>query len=56
MYETPIESAEELVARLSAAAGEVRDTPGVFQMVRESLLRRCTACIASNGQCFEQLL
>lgn len=56
MYETPIESAEELVARLSAAAGEVRDTSGVFQRVRESLLRRCTACIASNGQCFEQLL
>ena len=56
MYESPIESAEVLVARLSAAAGEVRDTPGVFQRVRESLLRRCTVCIASNGECFEQLL
>ena len=56
MYESPIESAEVLVARLSAAVGEVRNTPGVFHRVRESLLRRCTTSIVSNGECFGQLL
>ncbi|GBN39691.1 hypothetical protein AVEN_129168-1 [Araneus ventricosus] len=38
VYETPIESAEELVARLSAAAGELRDLPVVSQEVRQSFL------------------
>ena len=56
MYETPIESAEELVAKLSAAAEKVRDMPGVFQNVRQSVLSRCTACITAGGKCFEQFL
>ena len=54
MYEFPIESAEVLVD--GPALREMRDNPGVLQRVRESLLRRCTACITSNGECFEQLL
>ncbi|GBO04646.1 hypothetical protein AVEN_268492-1 [Araneus ventricosus] len=33
VYETPVNSAEDLVARIAAAAGEVRDTPGVFANV-----------------------
>lgn len=56
MYETPIESPEELVARLSAAVGEVLEKPDVFANVRRSILRRCSACITSGGHNFEHLL
>ena len=30
VYETPVSSAEDLVARIAAAAGEVRDTSGIL--------------------------
>ena len=48
MYETCIESAEDLVARLPAAAGEVCDTPGNFHKFRQSLFRRCTVVQRKN--------
>ncbi|GFX61902.1 hypothetical protein TNCV_3777131 [Trichonephila clavipes] len=37
VYETPINSAEELVARISAAAGEIRNTPEMLSNVRRSM-------------------
>ncbi|GFX68258.1 transposable element Tcb2 transposase [Trichonephila clavipes] len=40
VYETPVNSAEELVARISAAAGEIRNTPEMFSNVRRSMKRR----------------
>ncbi|GFX57052.1 uncharacterized protein TNCV_2963321 [Trichonephila clavipes] len=36
VYETPVNSAEELVARISAAAGEIRNTPEMLSNVRRS--------------------
>ncbi|GFW10685.1 uncharacterized protein TNCV_4918041 [Trichonephila clavipes] len=45
VYETPVNSAEELVARISAAAGEIRNTPEMLSNVRRSMKRRCEACI-----------
>nr|XP_042901341.1 uncharacterized protein LOC122269952 [Parasteatoda tepidariorum] len=55
VYETPVDSDEDLVARISAAAG-VREIPGIFERVRQSLHRRCQACIASGGHKFAHLL
>ncbi|GFX65103.1 hypothetical protein TNCV_452411 [Trichonephila clavipes] len=45
VYETPVNSAEELVARISAAAGQIRNTPEMLSNVRRSMKRRCEACI-----------
>lgn len=56
MYETPIECAEDLIVRLSTAAGEVRSMPVVFEKVRKYFLRRRTACLDNAGHCFEPLL
>ncbi|GFT30580.1 hypothetical protein TNCV_711311 [Trichonephila clavipes] len=40
VYETPVNSAKELVARISAAAGEIRNTPEMLSNVRRSMKRR----------------
>ncbi|GBM73884.1 hypothetical protein AVEN_40146-1 [Araneus ventricosus] len=48
VYETPVNSAEDLVACIAAAAGEVRDKPGIFANVRSSMYRRCEACITAR--------
>lgn len=56
VYETPVDSPEDLVARIIAAAGDVRDMPGIFETVRQSLRRRCEACLTVGGRSFEQLL
>ncbi|GFV63760.1 hypothetical protein TNCV_2412131 [Trichonephila clavipes] len=49
VYEKPVNSAEELVARISAAAGETRNTPEMSSNVRCSMKRRCEACITCGG-------
>ncbi|GBN74072.1 hypothetical protein AVEN_168703-1 [Araneus ventricosus] len=56
VYESPIDSDEDLVARISVAAGDVGEMPGVFEKVRRSLRRRCNACITAAGRSFEQFL
>ncbi|CAL1283080.1 unnamed protein product, partial [Larinioides sclopetarius] len=56
VYETPVDSVEDLVARLSVAAAGVREIPGIFERVRQSLHRRCQECIDTGGRNFEQLL
>ncbi|GFV83849.1 uncharacterized protein TNCV_387571 [Trichonephila clavipes] len=52
VYDTPVDNAEELVARIAVAAGEIRNSPGVFQNVRMSMRRRCEACIVARGRNF----
>ncbi|GFU71600.1 uncharacterized protein TNCV_3035401 [Trichonephila clavipes] len=56
VYDTPVDNAEELVARIAVAAGEIRNSPGVFQNVRMSMCRICEACIVARGRNFEHLL
>ncbi|GFY02428.1 DUF4817 domain-containing protein [Trichonephila clavipes] len=50
VYETPVNSAEELVAHISAAAGEIRNTPEMLSNVRRCMKRRCEACITCGGR------
>lgn len=45
-----IEFAENLDARISAAAGEGRDMLAVFPKARQSLFRCCTVCIDRHRQ------
>ncbi|GBM62951.1 hypothetical protein AVEN_160231-1 [Araneus ventricosus] len=56
VYATPVDSGEDLVARISVAAARVREIPGIFESVRQSLHRRCQACINVGGRNFEELL
>ncbi|GBM09277.1 hypothetical protein AVEN_116629-1 [Araneus ventricosus] len=56
VYAPPVDSDEDLFARISVAAARVRELPGIFESVRQSLHRRCQACIAVGGRNFEQLL
>lgn len=56
VYATPVESEQDLVARIVAAAGEITDNPQIFEGVRQSLERRCRLCINQNGSHFEHLL
>ena len=56
VYETGVETEEDLVARIIVAAGTIADMPGIFERTRQSVVRRCTACIQANGRAFEQFL
>lgn len=57
IYRTPVESLEDLVARISVAAGEISDNGNiVFHNVRCSLQNRVQLCIQENGRHFEHLL
>ncbi|KAJ8883823.1 hypothetical protein PR048_015678 [Dryococelus australis] len=42
VYETPIASLEDHVARIRTVAEIIRTTPGMFDHVRQSWHRRCT--------------
>lgn len=56
VYSTPVESEEDLVARILAACQMVQDMPGIFENVRRSLVRRCQLCIDRRGGIFEPFL
>ena len=48
VYETDIDSEEDLVARIVSAAAEVRETPGIFGRVRQSMASRCTVWMSMD--------
>ncbi|GBO16455.1 hypothetical protein AVEN_183384-1 [Araneus ventricosus] len=56
VYETPVDLAEDLVARIAVAADKINTTPGIFLRVRQSFLRRCELCNDTRGRHFEHLL
>lgn len=56
VYDTPVESALDLVARIVCAAADIQANAGVYERVRQSMIRRCNACIACHGGNFEHLL
>lgn len=56
VYETPIDTEDELLPRIQAACHHVRTTPGVFERVRQAMLRRCQLCIEVGGRHMEHLL
>ena len=55
VYDNPVDNAEELVARITVATGEIRDMLGVFQNVRISIWR-CEMLTVARGRNFELLL
>lgn len=56
VYASPIEDEEMLRNRIINSCETIRNTPGIFQRVRDSLVRRAEACITVGGNHFQQLL
>ena len=56
MFETPVETDMELVARtVSAYDIIIHNTSGIFVRVRQNLVRRCHFCNEVGGREFEQV-
>ena len=56
LFETPVETDMELVARIVAAYDFIRNTPGILVRMLQNLVRRCHFCIEVGGRQFEQQL
>lgn len=56
IYATPVETREDLQDRIFDTARELRENPGIFARVRNSLIRRTHLCIDVQGGHFEHLL
>ncbi|KAJ4433896.1 hypothetical protein ANN_16209 [Periplaneta americana] len=56
VYETPIDTAEDLVARVVEAAHVIRDNVGLFERCRHSIVRRYQLCNAFNERQFKHHL
>lgn len=56
VYETPVESEEELIARILAAAQQIQTMPGLLERANQNMIRRCNACIEVGGRHFQHLL
>ena len=56
VFEIPVETDRELVAKIVAASDIIQNTSGIFVRVRQNLAHRCHVCIEVGGRQFEQLL
>lgn len=56
VYNSPIDTIEELELRISNGIEMIKQTPGIFERVRRSMRRRLNACIENNGGHFEHHL
>ena len=56
VYETPVQSEMDLVARVAVAAGDIAQDRRMLSLLQESLQQRCQLCIDVGGSHFEQLL
>ncbi|XP_026681439.1 uncharacterized protein LOC103512048 [Diaphorina citri] len=56
VYRTPVPDRETLRIRIIEAFNTIRNTPGIFQRVRQSFQRRMEACTESGGAHIEHVL
>lgn len=56
VYTTPVENVEDLRNRIIAGCNLIRNDPGVFERVRQSMRRRLDACMLARGGHFQQFL
>ncbi|KAG8268603.1 hypothetical protein J6590_021420 [Homalodisca vitripennis] len=56
VYDSPVDTIEELRIRIVNGIQRIRETPGIFERVRQSMRRRLDACILNEGKHFEHLL
>lgn len=56
VYSEPVNNAAELRERINNCCNIIRNTPGIFERVRQNARRRAETCIETNGGHFEHLL
>jgi hypothetical protein len=56
IYETSVEREENLAAIILPACATIQNTPGMFDRLRQNIMRRCNAYNEGSGRHFEQLL
>ncbi|KYN30059.1 hypothetical protein ALC57_00502 [Trachymyrmex cornetzi] len=56
VYTTQIENENDLRNRIVASCEAIRNTPGIFERVRQSLRRRLDRCIMAQGGHFQQFI
>lgn len=56
VYVTPVETVEQLQQRIFDSCRVIQNTPGIFERVRQNMVRRCNACIDAGGRNFEHFL
>jgi hypothetical protein len=56
VYETPVETQHDLVARIVVVAGNIREMAGIFQRVQYNIARWCRTYNEFGSHHFEQLL
>ncbi|PSN39195.1 hypothetical protein C0J52_17876, partial [Blattella germanica] len=52
----PIPDVQTLEQHIRAACDAIRIEPGIFERVRQSLLRRVQGCLEARGSHFQHLL
>lgn len=56
VYETPVETEQDLIGRITAAFENIQNEQQMFSQVRRNHVRRLNRCIQVGGRHFEQLL
>ena len=56
VYFTPIHNVEILRQRIEQGCQQIRQKPGIWERVRQSMMRRSEVCIIAHGSHFEHLL
>lgn len=56
VYATPVIDEDDLRDRIINCSTIIRNTPGIFERVRQSMRRRLFACIENQGSHFEHLI
>ncbi|KAJ8893143.1 hypothetical protein PR048_005726, partial [Dryococelus australis] len=53
IYANPVDTEENLVVHVAAAAMIISETPGIFKRTRKSQVRRCQLCVEVSGEKFQ---
>lgn len=56
VYRSEVRDVEDLRQRILDGCDSIRNTPGIFERVRESFKRRAQVCVNADGAHFEQFL
>jgi hypothetical protein len=56
VYTSAVDTVEELQHRIRGTRQQIRNEPGVFERIRNSMRRRVQCCVQMQGQHFEHIL
>jgi hypothetical protein len=55
VYTSAVDTVEELQHRIEGACQQIKNEPGVFEIIRNSMPRRVQCCVQMQEQHFEHL-